>query len=214
MPEDERPLGLRERKKLETRQTLSKAAVRLAAERGIENVTVDDIAAEAGVSARTFFNYFPSKEDAVLQPDPDPVEQTKIITQALASAPAEFSPVRALAFAWRPVAQRLDREAEDWLVRISIIERDPALMIKMFTAKEETERLMLEAIAARTGLDVDGDLYPRLLLMTVGAAFQAVTKRWYELGGKASVTELFDEAIDAVASGLPLPAGVSTEGMK
>jgi hypothetical protein len=74
-------------------------------------------------------------------------------------------------------------------------------------------RLMLDAISARTGLDVDGHFYPRLLLMTVGAAFHASTKRWYDLGGKTSVATLFDEAIEAVATGLPQPAGISTEGM-
>lgn len=214
MPGEDRPLGLRERKKLETRETLAKVAVRLAVERGMENVTVDDIAAEAGVSARTFFNYFPSKEDAVLQPDPDPVEQAKVIADAFTNAPAELNPVQALAAAWRPVAQRLDREAADWLARISIIERDPALIARMFTAKEETERLMLDAIARRTGLDPDGHFYPRLLLMVVGSAFHATTARWHKLGGNVSVAELFDEAIDAVAGGLPLPAAVSTEGMK
>jgi AcrR family transcriptional regulator len=214
MPEEDRPLGLRERKKLETRETLAKVAVRLAVERGMENVTVDDIAAEAGVSARTFFNYFPSKEDAVLRPDPDPVGEAKVIADAFTDVPAELSPVRALAAAWRPVAERLDREAPEWLARISIIEKDPALIARMFTAKEETERVMLDAIARRTGLDADGHVYPRLLLMVVGSAFHATTKQWYELGGKASVAELFDEAIDSVAGGLPLPAAVSTEGMK
>jgi AcrR family transcriptional regulator len=214
MPEEDRPLGLRERKKLETRETLAKVAVRLAIERGMENVTVDDIAAEAGVSARTFFNYFPSKEDAVLQPDPDPVAEARVIADAFERAPEELTPVQALAVAWRPVAERLDREAPDWLARISIIEKDPALIARMFTAKEETEQLMIEAVARRTGLDADGHFYPRLLLMVVGAAFHATTKRWYELGGNACVAELFDEAIDAVAGGLPLPAAVSTEGMK
>jgi AcrR family transcriptional regulator len=213
MPEEDRPLGLRERKKLETRETLARVAVRLAIERGMDNVTVDDIAAEAGVSARTFFNYFPSKEDAVLRPDPDPVGEARVIADAFTNAPAELSPVRALAAAWRPVAERLDREAADWLARISIIEKDPALVARMFTAKEETERLMIEAIAARTGLDPDDDLYPRLLLMVVGSAFHATTKRWYELGGKTSVAGLFDEAIESVARGLPLPAAISTEGM-
>jgi AcrR family transcriptional regulator len=214
MPEEDRPLGLRERKKLETRETLVKVAVRLAVERGMENVTVDDIAAEAGVSARTFFNYFPSKEDAVLQPDPDPVAEARVIADAFENAPKELTPVQALAKAWRPVAERLDREAEDWLARISIIERDPALIARMFTAKDETERLMLDAITRRTGLDADGHFYPRLLLMVVGSAFHASTKRWHDLKGAVSVIELFDEAIESVAGGLPLPAAVSTEGMK
>ncbi|MET0236358.1 MAG: TetR family transcriptional regulator, partial [Kibdelosporangium sp.] len=163
---------------------------------------------------RTFFNYFPAKEDAVLQPDPDPVEPARRIADAFEQAPAGIGPVQALGTAWRLVAERLDRERADWLARISIIEKDPALVARMFTAKDETERLLIEAIARRTGLDADRDFYPRLLLTVVGSAFHATTKRWYELGGKASMAELFDEAIDLVARGLPLPAAVSAEGMK
>jgi len=57
--------GLRERKKLATRQALSSAALRLAIERGLDNVTIEDITAEADVALRTFRNYFASKYEAV-----------------------------------------------------------------------------------------------------------------------------------------------------
>src|ERR1700684_3472572 len=60
-----RPAGLRERKKLATRQALGAAAMRLAVERGLENVFVEDIAAAADVSPRTFNNYFASKYEAI-----------------------------------------------------------------------------------------------------------------------------------------------------
>ena len=63
---DRSPLpGRRERKKLATRHALSSAALQLAAERGLENVTIEDITDQADVSLRTFRNYFASKYEAI-----------------------------------------------------------------------------------------------------------------------------------------------------
>ncbi|ALG14944.1 hypothetical protein AOZ06_21245 [Kibdelosporangium phytohabitans] len=201
-------MGLRERKKLETRAKLAKIAIRLAAERGLENVTVDDIAGEAGVSARTFFNYFPSKEDAILLPDHDPVGQTHAFAAAMLAAPAGLNPLRASALAMRPYVARFDDEREDWLTRISIIERDPGLMVKLFASQRETEAILVEALAKRTGLAAT-DLYPRLLYRVIGGVVQATTQRWHELGGSVALTELFDAAIDSIDAGLPVPSGTA-----
>ncbi|MEV4319018.1 TetR family transcriptional regulator [Actinocrispum sp. NPDC049592] len=206
MPDADLKLGLRERKKIETRKALAEAAIRLSVERGYDNVTVDDIAERAGVSTRTFFNYFPAKEDAVLRPDDDPIAETQRILDEFAAVPAEVGTFRAFATAMRSAALRIDREADEWLVRVSIIENDPGLIVKMFSARRETERMTCEAIAARAGVDPD-DYYPALIFAAVGAAFQAAIRRWFAKDGDASVTQLFDEAIASIAAGLPQPKG-------
>lgn len=77
--------GLRERKKQETRVALSWAAIRLTVERGLDNVRVEDIAAAAGVSTRTFSNYFGSKGEAIAARQYD---RSRAIAAALRERPA------------------------------------------------------------------------------------------------------------------------------
>lgn len=72
MEQDEPQLGLRELKKRRTRFELSSTARRLVLDRGFDDITVEDIAKEAGVSARTFFNYYETKMDALLGPLDEP----------------------------------------------------------------------------------------------------------------------------------------------
>src|ERR1700758_5184028 len=76
-PATEPPVSLRERKKIATRRLLRCAALDLIAERGLANVTVEDIAEAAEVSPRTFFNYFPSKEAVLFGGDQDRAAQLR-----------------------------------------------------------------------------------------------------------------------------------------
>src|SRR5258708_8577472 len=90
--------GLRARKKLATREALSRAALRLALERGLENVRVEDIAAAAGVSPRTYNNYFSSREEAICALRSERADR---IAAALRARPAG-EPLRdAVITAWR-----------------------------------------------------------------------------------------------------------------
>src|SRR5215475_6141459 len=69
----ERSYDLRERKRTRTRLAIQAEAIRLFAEKGYENTTVEDIAYAAAISPRTFFRYFPTKEDVVIWDEYDPV---------------------------------------------------------------------------------------------------------------------------------------------
>src|ERR1700759_975209 len=85
------PVSLRERKKARTRASLREHALRLFREQGYQATTVEQIAAAAEVSPSTFFRYFPTKEDVVLQDDMD----TRML-EALARQPSELSPIAAV----------------------------------------------------------------------------------------------------------------------
>src|SRR5215210_7200887 len=126
---------MRERKKLATREALSTAALRLALEHGPENVRVDDIAEAAGVSPRTYNNYFSSREQAIVV--------------ALA---AERGHEVAAALRKRPVDEPLEHAA--------LITSAPALQAEFLDTIAAIERPHADAIAARTGTDDQGELGP------------------------------------------------------
>ncbi|SOX54359.1 TetR family transcriptional regulator [Mycobacterium ahvazicum] len=86
-------MGLRERRRRETSADIRDAAVRLALERGFDKVTIEEICAEAGISTRTFFNYFPNKESAIAYgPSDIPAE---LVADFVAAGPARYSVVLA-----------------------------------------------------------------------------------------------------------------------
>ncbi|HEX6421251.1 MAG TPA: TetR family transcriptional regulator, partial [Acidimicrobiales bacterium] len=111
--------GLRERKKAETRRALSSAALRLAREHGPEHVTVDDIAHAAGVSPRTFFNYFPSKDDAIAGVVPS--ESSELLAD-LVARPADESPLDALRAMGLAAAARFEQVADEMWARQLLVQ--------------------------------------------------------------------------------------------
>ena len=84
-------LGRRERKKLRTRALIQREALRLFLAKGFEATTIEEIAEAADIALSTFFNYFPTKEDVVLQDDLDPV-----LLEAINMEPAGLHPVAVL----------------------------------------------------------------------------------------------------------------------
>ena len=191
-------VGLRERKKAATRVALSQAAIRLAVERGVDQVTSDAIAEAANVSPRTFHNYFSSKEDAILA--------------AFRELAAEFVDAVHARPAGEPIwetlrhvcAAQVDGTAgcpAGAVEHARLILRTPALLAHNLALFDEMERLFAEAIAVRTGTNADTDLYPNLLSAITGAAMKAAFRVWDEGRNGADLVALVDESFDRVRVG-------------
>ena len=194
--------GLRERKKLATRLAIHEAALRLVADRGLDAVSVDDIADRADVSPRTFFNYFPSKVDAVLGLDPEAPHQQ---ADAFLRRPADESAVQALRAVARAQAVEMAEDMELWPLRLTVIDAHPALLGHLAAAFGEAERILSAAVAERTGTRVGVDVHPTLLAGVAGVAMRTSLHRWLASDFTVSLPALVDEAWDELSAGLPGP---------
>ncbi|MFI7122746.1 TetR/AcrR family transcriptional regulator [Amycolatopsis sp. NPDC049868] len=199
--------GLRERKRLETHRALATTAVRLVAERGLDQVTVEDISAAAGVSPRTFFNYFASKEDAVVIAYADSAERTQRTIDKFLATPKEVSTPRAFVDALKEDFAQVDENREEWLGRMKAIQENATLHSRAVAMHHDTIAPLIEAIARRTGVDPKAELYPTLLLSTLGGAVNAVLMLWYQHDGRVSALDLLDDAVELLLAGLPEPGG-------
>jgi AcrR family transcriptional regulator len=194
--------GLRERKKLATRQALSWAALHLTVERGLENVRVEDIAAAAGVSPRTFNNYFSSKEEAIVAIG---VDRAASAATAMRARPAGEPFWDALIGA--VVEQFAGHEDPDqaFVARVRLVMKTPALLGEYLKSGLSIARSLADAIAERTGTDAELDLYPRLVADIAVATEQAVIDHWLNSGAATPLAEVLRHALRQVAAGLPAP---------
>jgi AcrR family transcriptional regulator len=195
-------LGLRERKKRATRVALSDAALRLCAQRGVDNVTVDDIAAEVEVSTRTFFNYFSSKEAAVMA---DSDEHAVQMFAALLARPAGESIVVAERNAVLSVLDEVGEPSRTWAAQVRLVRTTPSLLPYQLAENTRVERELAAAVAQRTGMDRTRDMRPALVAASACAAVRVAAEAWMDRQSPLSLAELVTEAMDQLASGLPTP---------
>jgi AcrR family transcriptional regulator len=193
-------LGLRERKRLATRAALGQAAWRLTIELGYERARVEDIAAAAGVSTRTFNNYFSSKEEALLSVGED---RGARMVAALRDRP-EDEPL------WEALAHALSGQFAGTgavpRVYARSIKFPPELSAAQRRLHAAIEVALTAAIADRTGTDAGRDLYPRLVAGVVVSATQTAFDHWRVSESDESFPEVLREVLRYVAAGLPDPS--------
>jgi AcrR family transcriptional regulator len=204
-PGEARP-GLRERKKARTRAAIREHAFRLFREQGYDATTVEQIADAAEVSPSTFFRYFPTKEDVVLQDDLD-----LLWMEAIREQPPEVGPIAALRAGVHTAFARMG-EAEWAQLRetTELALAVPAVRGRMLEELARTTQALAEAVAERTGRD-PGDFAVRTL---AGAIVGIAMAAWFEVaddlvdymdrGRLATFADKFERGLALLEAGLPL----------
>ncbi|MGW1118791.1 TetR/AcrR family transcriptional regulator [Streptomyces tanashiensis] len=185
------PAGLRERKKQATREALREAALRLAVERGPDQVRVEDIAEAAGVSPRTYNNYFASREQAIVSAVT--ADREARIAAAVTAGPAG---VRLADAVTEAVVEQYANAGEREQQALLLITARTALRDAFLDATADIEPPLTAAIAERLG-DAEART-ARVLAASVAAAVRIALEDWLQPAGRA-------EAVGA--AGLVVPAG-------
>ena len=193
--------GLRERKKAETRVALAAAALRLADELGPDRVTVEEIATAAGVSPRTFFNYYGSKEEAIVGGGE---EGTARIVEELIARPASETPLVALRAAVHASVDYLESDPDDWVIRRRLTTTHPSLNVRYAARLAAVEHKLVVEIARRARLDPDVDTYPAVVVSAAVASARVAITVWLARDRRGSLRTLIDEVFDQLDSGFAL----------
>ena len=189
--------GLRERKKARTRAAIRQHALRLFREQGYDATTVEQIAEAAEVSPSTFFRYFPTKEDVVLQDDLDLVWM-----DAFRAQPPDLGPIAAMRTAVRAAFAGLApgdleqlREAMELAVAV------PAVRARMLEEMARTSQAIAQAVAERSGKAASDFAVQAVAGAVIGIAMTA----WFdEPGNLEAFGDKFERGLALLEAGLPL----------
>lgn len=196
--QDERPAGLRERKKARTRAAIQDHALRLFIEQGYGETTVEQIADAAEVSQSTFFRYFPTKEETVLLDRLDP-----LLIESFLRQPPEKSLLGAVRSAIIEVFAQLDpEESELERARQALIFSIPELRAKLVDQVVAGLAMLNEAVATRTGRQADD---PAVRTWN-GAVIGVVVAVFFgaQADGDRDFIGALDGALALLEQGLPL----------
>jgi AcrR family transcriptional regulator len=195
-------VGLRERKKQRTREAIVDAALRLFDERGFDQTTIADIAEAADIAPRTFFGYFPSKEDVVFADFPATLESLSARLDARAEDETAIDAIRA----WiTGLLEEIDLTEDRERCRKRVIGDSPALAAHNRALMGQVEELLAGHIARDLGDRAD-DIRPHMIASSVIGALTALDGKGGVDGGspptKDDALVMVDEALTFLQGGI------------
>jgi len=179
----------------ETTRALRVLAREWTAERGLAGFTIDELCAEVGISRRTFFNYYATKEDAVIglpvDRDRGDLEDLFVASHNPAGPDRLLDDLAALVVGRM---HRVDVRPEEFEVTKAAFEREPRLFQTALTHMLADQAHDIELIERREGLDAGG-LRASTAVRLVRALFQAAGEEYMRRGGDADFSALLDEQL-------------------
>lgn len=193
---DAQPMSLRERKKRVAQATIEETALRLFQQRGYEQTSIQDIADAVMMSSRTFFRYFASKEEVLLEPMH--AIQSEGLRFLQHAAPTE-SPHTTLRATFEYLARLYQQQRASFLSRYHVVMQMPSLASIYLYALLKTEPAMCEALSSR--LDAGTSRQDiRFLVALYMAALRVALEEWLEQEAQGDLVSLLREYLDAFSS--------------
>ncbi|MDR7329908.1 TetR/AcrR family transcriptional regulator [Corynebacterium guangdongense] len=195
--------GLRERKKIETRRRIRHAALDLAMEHGLEQLTVEMIADKVDLSRRTFFNYFATKEDALVTDSAGLGDRIRPLLDARPTGEPVLHSLRVI-LTENDLFQLTGANRARARARQQLVWEHPLLLARQLAADAQATRELAGVIAERMGLDPVTDLRPMVLASAVSSNFRVAVRHWAR-NEDTVLSELVAEAFDALRAELEPP---------
>ncbi|MGC9376538.1 TetR/AcrR family transcriptional regulator [Streptomyces sp. MH13] len=189
---------LRERARRAARAEITATAMRLFAENGFDATTIDQITAAVGISRRSFFHYFGSKEDLVLGDTEALGESVRAALEARPDDESAWAAIREAFLTVRPPGAG----TEELLVLARLHHEAPSLRARHLEKHLRWQALLAPDVQRRLGLPPTTDPDPRALAFVAAAlaCLDAAVDAWYRSGGTADPERLFDEAVATLRS--------------
>lgn len=206
-------VGLRERKRAATRAAITAVARSLTAERGLNGYTVEEVCERTGISRRTFFNYFPTKEDAIIGhvDDDFPAEVvSRFIEGGAGSAPGTVSPtlLEDLVQLSLDLSEHMNATEEETRQLIGVIQKEPQLMLRIIGASEQREADFARLLSAREGVAPEHPVV-RMAVLLLGAIARKTSAVYFSEGNTRPYKDMLLENVAAARTLFCQPFGIS-----